>query len=76
MKSFAKFAAFGMGGLVVFKLATALLFPIMALMMGLLGLALKIAVIAAIGYFLYGLFKKSDEDEPNADGEIVVEPDD
>ena len=70
MKSFVKLAVVGVSGVVLFKLFATILFPLLGMMLGILMLTLKIAVIAAVGFFIYSLFfKKNDEDER----EIVVE---
>ena len=76
MKSFAKIAFVGFSGVVLFKLFASIFLPLIGLLVGLFVLAIKVAVFAAIIYFLYSLFFKRDEDEDeelSADGEIVVE---
>ena len=70
MRSFAKVAVVGFAGVVVLKL----LFPLLILMAGLVALAVKLALLAAVAYFLYSLVRKPGR--ASADGEIVVENDD
>lgn len=72
MKSFAKFAIVGVTSVVLFKLFATILLPLFALMVGLLGLALKLALIAVVGYFIYSLFCKSRRDRDEHEVEIEV----
>ena len=78
MKSFAKVAVAGVTGVALFKLFVTVLMPVLGLAFGLLVLALKVAVIGAVAYFLYSLLRP--RDASNGDGgkdehEIVVEED-
>ena len=70
MKSFAKLAALGVCGAILFKLFATILFPLLGLMLGLLMLTVKLAVIAAVVFFIWSLVKKPKRDD---DLEIVVE---
>ncbi len=58
MKSFVKVAAVGVSGLVAFKIATALVMPLVGMLMFLLLLTVKIALVVAVGYFVYSLLCK------------------
>ena len=70
MKSFVRFAVVGVSGVVLFKLFATILGPLLVLMLGLFMLTLKVALIAAVGFFIYSLFFKKDEQD---ELEIVVE---
>lgn len=89
MKSFVKVAAVGLSGLVAFKIATALVMPLLGMLMFLILLTVKIALVVAIGYFVYSLLCKKrdgvevhdvDEDgsayEAAEEVEIEIEVDD
>lgn len=58
MKSFVKVAAVGVSGLVAFKIATALVMPLLGMLMFLVLLTVKIALVVAVGYFVYSLMCK------------------
>jgi len=74
MRSFAKVAIVGFTGVVLFKLFASILFPLLFLMAGLVALAVKLALLVAVAYFLYSLVRKP---RPvSRDGEIVVEAED
>ncbi len=80
MKTFARVAVAGVAGFTLLKLFTTVLIPLLGLMMGLVALAVKAAVIAAVAYFVWSLVRsKCDRDaEPRASEmhekvEIVVE---
>ena len=62
MKSLGKVAFIGVSGLVLFKLSTALFFPMFGLVIALVALAVKVAVVVAIAYFVMEWLKK---DEPH-----------
>ena len=74
MRSFAKVAIVGFTGVVLFKLFASIIFPLLILMAGLVALAVKLALLAAVAYFLYSLLRKPRR--VSQDGEIVVENDD
>ena len=63
MKSLGKVALVGVSGLVLFKLSTALFFPMFGLLMALVALAVKVAVVVAIGYFVMEWLKKDKHDD-------------
>ncbi len=59
MKTFAALTVAGVASLVILKLVAALLLPVLGLLFGLVALTVKLALIAALGFFVYSLFKKS-----------------
>jgi hypothetical protein len=67
MKSFAKLAVAGISGVVLFKLFATILFPILGLMLGLLALTVKLALIAAVVFFVYSMIRKR---KPEAEAEV------
>jgi uncharacterized membrane protein len=58
MKSLAKFAVLGVSGIVLFKLFATILFPLLGLLFGLLAMTVKLALIAAVVFFVYSMIKK------------------
>jgi hypothetical protein len=71
MKSFVKVAAVGFSGVVFFKF---LAMPIVTILIGLVAMTVKFALIAAIGYFLYSLFlKRNEESEDDVDDDVEEE---
>ena len=77
MKSFVKVAAVGFSGLVLVKF---LAMPVLGLMLGLVMLTVKIALVGAVGYFVWSMFfKPKDEvetgevDEEIEEVEVIVE---
>ena len=80
MKSFARVAVFGVASVALFKLFTALFIPLLGMMIGLIALTMKVAIVAAIAYFIWSFFKKSPASDEDAEAremeekiEIVVE---
>jgi len=79
MKSFAKVAFVGLSGVVLFKLFTTILLPLLGLFLGLLALTVKVALVAAVVYFVYSLLKKRNgvevhdvnEDDMGDDADVV-----
>ena len=63
MKSFAKLAVAGISGVVLFKLFATLLFPLFGLMLGLFGMTVKLALIAAVVFFVYTMVRKRTTEE-------------
>ena len=63
MKTFAAVAVAGVAGVVIFKLLAGLIFPILGLFMGLLAMTVKLALIAAVIFFIYSMIKKRKEAE-------------
>jgi hypothetical protein len=68
MKSFTRVAIIGASGVVLFKLFATVLLPMMAFFFGLIALTVKLAVMAAVVFFLWSLVKKKDNSN-----EVVVE---
>ena len=63
MKTFATVAVAGVAGVVFFKLLAGLVFPLLGLFMGLLAMTVKLALIAAVIFFIYSMIKKRKEAE-------------
>lgn len=61
MRTFAAIAVAGVAGVVLFKLVTALIFPLLGLFVGLVAMAVKLALIAAVIFFIYSMIKKRKE---------------
>jgi hypothetical protein len=61
MKTFATITVAGVAGVVLFKLIAALIFPLLGLVAGLLAMTVKIALIAAVIFFVYSMIKKRKE---------------
>ncbi|MDX1647482.1 MAG: hypothetical protein R3304_10090 [Longimicrobiales bacterium] len=62
MKSFAKFAVLGISGIVLFKLLATIILPMFGVLLGLLGLTVKLAILAAVLFFLYSILRKPREE--------------
>lgn len=58
MKTFATLTVAGVAGLVLFKLLMTLLLPVLGLLFGLVALTMKLALVAALGFFVYSMIKK------------------
>lgn len=58
MKTFAALTVAGVAGLVILKLLAALLLPMLGLLFGLVALTMKLALVAALGFFVYSMIKK------------------
>jgi len=63
MRTFATLTVAGVAGVVLLKLLTALLFPLLDLFVGLLAMAVKLALVAAVIFFIYSMIKKRKEEE-------------
>jgi len=63
MRTFATLTVAGVAGVVLLKLLTALLFPLLGLFVGLLAMAVKLALVAAVIFFIYSMIKKRKEEE-------------
>ena len=57
MRSFAGMFVGGIAALLLFKLFAGLVLPLIALVMGLVGVAFKVALFVAIGWFVYSLVR-------------------
>lgn len=58
MRTFAQVGVAALSGVVLWKLFTTILIPVLAVFLGLVGAALKVALIAAVIMFLYSMIKK------------------
>jgi hypothetical protein len=58
MKTFATFTVAGVAGLFLLKLLAAVLLPALGMVFGLVALTMKLALMAAIGYFVYSMVRK------------------
>ena len=61
MKAFASLTVAGVAGILLLKLLTALVFPLLGLFVGLLAMTVKFALIAAVIFFVYSMIKKRKE---------------
>ena len=59
MKTFAALTVAGVAGLVILKLLAAVLLPALGILLGLVALTMKLALVAAIGYFVYTMIRKN-----------------
>ena len=62
MRSFAKLAVAGISGVVLFKLFATILFPLLGLLFGLFAMTVKLALIAAVVFFVYSMIRKRKTD--------------
>jgi hypothetical protein len=62
MKGFAALTVAGVAGLILFKVLAALVLPALALLFGLVALTVKVALVAAVGFFVYSMLRKSTEE--------------
>jgi hypothetical protein len=58
MKTFAALTVAGVAGLVLLKLLAAVLLPALGLVLGLVAITVKLALVAAVGFFIYSIWKK------------------
>ena len=61
MRTFAPVAFAAISGVVLWKLFATILLPVLAVLMGLVGTALKFALIAAVIFVIYSMIKKRRE---------------
>jgi hypothetical protein len=61
MRTFATLTITGVAGVILFKLLAALIFPLLGVFFGLLGMTIKLALVAAVIFFVYSMFKKRKE---------------
>jgi len=62
MRTFAALTVTGVAGMVLFKLLAAVMFPIFAMMLGLVAAAVKWGLIIAVIFFVYSMIKKRKEE--------------
>ena len=72
MKSFARVAVAGVASIALFKLFTAAFIPLLGMTLSLVTLAVKLALIGAILYFVYSLLRPR-PDQGRASGEVDIE---
>lgn len=58
MRTFATLSIAGVTGIALLKLLIAVIFPLMAMFFGLIAMTVKFAVIAAVAYFVYSIFRR------------------
>ena len=68
MRTFAAVSFAGVTGLVLLKFLLGIMFPLFGMFIGILSMPMKFALIAAVGFFVYSMFKKRQKAD-----EIVVE---
>jgi hypothetical protein len=61
MRAFGTVAFAGISGVILWQLFTTILLPLLGVVLGLLAMAAKFALIAAVGFFVYSLIKKRRE---------------
>jgi len=61
MRAFGTVAVAGISGVILWQLFTTILLPMLGVLLGLLAMAAKLALIAAVGFFVYSLIKKRRE---------------
>ncbi|HUP53183.1 MAG TPA: hypothetical protein VM198_11950 [Longimicrobiales bacterium] len=61
MRAFGTVALAGISGVILWQLFTTILLPLLGVVLGLLAMAAKFALIAAVGFFVYSLIKKRRE---------------
>jgi hypothetical protein len=61
MRAFGTVAVAGISGVILWQLFTTILLPLLGVALGLLAMAAKFALIVAVGFFVYSLFKKRRE---------------
>ncbi len=61
MRAFGTVALTAISGVILWQLFTTILLPLLGVVLGLLAMAAKFALIAAVGFFVYSLIKKRRE---------------
>lgn len=74
MKSLGKVAFVGVSGFLLFKISTALIFPMFGLVIALIALVVKVAVVVAVAYFVMEWLKKDKQDDTSVH-EVEIEVD-
>lgn len=62
MKTFATLTVAGVVGILLLKLLAAVILPFFGLAIGLVAMAVKLALIAAVVFFVYSLIRKRKEE--------------
>ena len=58
MKAFAALTVTGLAGLFLLKLMAAVLLPALGVLLGIVALTMKVALFAAVGFFIYSMVRK------------------
>lgn len=61
MRAFGTVAFAAVSGVILWQLFTTILIPLLGVVLGLLAMAAKLAVVAAVVFFVYSLLKKRRE---------------
>lgn len=61
MRTFAALTVAGVAGILLLKLLTALVFPVFGMLLGLLAMAVKLGLLAAVIWFIYSMIRKREE---------------
>ena len=61
MRAFGTVAFAAVSGVILWQLFTMILIPLLGVMLGLLAMAAKLAVVAAVVFFVYSLLKRRRE---------------
>jgi hypothetical protein len=72
MRTFAALTVAGVGGMVLLKLLATVVFPLLGVLVGLLFMTVKLALMAAVIYFVYTIIRKK-MDEHGEDQEVELE---
>jgi hypothetical protein len=62
MRAFGTVGVAAISGVILWQLFTTILLPLLGVVVGLLAMAAKFALIAAVGFFIYSLMKKRREE--------------
>jgi hypothetical protein len=62
MRAFGTVGVAAKSGVILWQLFTTILLPLLGVVVGLLAMAAKFALIAAVGFFIYSLMKKRREE--------------
>lgn len=65
MRSFGQLFLAGVAGVMGIKILGALFLPLLAMLMGFLGLALKLAIVGIVIWFVFSLFKRRNQPAHN-----------
>ena len=63
MRTFAGLFVGGIAALLLFKLLAGLILPLVGIFVGLVAMAIKIAIVVAIGYFVYSLVRNRNREQ-------------
>ena len=63
MRTFAGLLVGGVAALVLFKLVAGLILPLIGIFFGLIAMAIKLAILVAVGYFVYTLVRNRQREQ-------------